>query len=416
MNAFSQSTTARTNNNNSSLAHALADYYSHCIGTNNSCDVAETQFRPSQFGNEEVFGTTIVPPFHRLTITQQQQQPPLAPADDVLIPRYFVEVMSPNWWALAFIVLAAVAAHSFYNHEAPRLSTRRFATCMLAVTVAGVVPFLMYLPDKKPWTGSCMQPKQKSKIEMLHVPLLFMWAAIAMLLVALVRSERRGWRELHMRVGRFALRYLLPAILLELGCNAAWVFLQDKPKVMAQGLWPEVGVEPTAADMVLACVCGMAAMLTPLSIAMYWYLTLTSLHDTRRVPERADRILIHKVYASLAIIVTFSTGLDRWVFLGTFHATGCPMYVSDIISVRVQQQATSYLGLVLVPAASLLYATVPMRLRFGPARRGLEVSFWLYFLHIGLQVLSSYVFNVSFAFKCDPDTVGSIPLSDMCMA
>lgn len=318
----------------------------------------------------------------------------------------FVVTENSDKWLQLSIFTTTLYAYLFYKFEM-KVSNKQIAYFSLALSAFSFIPFLAYAINGIAWTGLELGEIQRKMIDKRHAVAMFIWVGLSVVqLIAYLLKQQ----QLHNKVGRFLMNYLLPFIFFELAANAAFVFVPDKPSLAAHAVAAihQDGI-PTgkAGPMeVLAFMFTEAmALLTPLHMIMYWWLSWAAVDSSDPTGKKNKKdIRLHIVYASLLITTMSGAGILRWYIQREFYASGCPQREDKAISALLQTMGHSW-SCFTYPAIYIgIYCTVPLKQR--QTNKNLQRAFWFHLMtSTFLGPVAAYIMEIPAGITCMPNPV-----------
>lgn len=257
----------------------------------------------------------------------------------VTIVFLYIRLRAPGWRIKASI---------------PKLVTATAAFCGLAA-----IPFLSFALGLSPsWTGMSLTEEQLAPIAMLHGPIVGTWLVVGFVQLA-------SWKKkaLHARVGAFGLYVLIPAVLLELFANAAFVFVPHKQVLLAEAL----GLPAQMWWKMLPA--HFSALSVPVMLLLHWVFSVRAI----RGPKRNIRLHIHHMMGFLTFVL--APGIVRYLIQAVFLGSSCQPFGDPADVMLVQTSAFVLTGFVYFLVATLYFVTLPDSLRSDVSVR---LMYWLY--------------------------------------
>ena len=263
-------------------------------------------------------------------------------------PNAFETVHSATVWGLAAPFMA-LGFYYLYHRVQLRLSSRQLAGIGVLWFTIGAIPFVTYVLTGISWTGLQLSEIHRTMIESKHMIVLFAWLTTGLIQMGAISV---GARKVHSWLGNLGQNILLPVVLIELGTNAVFVFLPDKPVLLAAALLER---QPTLVEAVGYTFCFTVALCTPVYMALYGWLSHRALQDRQYA--------LHGIYMALVVVHSIGPGILRAIIRGVFVSSGCLGTSSKTIVLVVQSISFNWEVLVRGLASAFPYGCIPLSTR-----------------------------------------------------
>jgi hypothetical protein len=316
--------------------------------------------------------------------------------------RCVISTTSSFYWLVAFIVILPICFLAFYRLEIRGITSRHYAWFGLASLLSGILPFLAYLVTGSSWTGVTLSPDLKTRIEVKHVVVMFVWFGLVVFQCGSIVGR---CYKMHARVGQLTLYAFLPLVLFELYTNALRVFVPEKPILLAQAvreLLPYHTNRPTTTilstrQILLYSLPLLYSILVPFTMTIYGYASWKSL--------RQGKLKLHILYSTLLICGSVGPGNVRYYIQLVYWQSQCGRRHDDavhsndaLISALIQTISQGYISLMSIPLVAILYATLPLETRLQ--NRLVRASFYYYMIHSSFSWLAAWALEVPSAIDC----------------
>jgi len=248
-----------------------------------------------------------------------------------------------------------------------------------AQVLSGVIPFVAWFFTSLSWTGQVMEGENAKKISV-HIKVLLPWFVFASIQLVSIMSSSKTAREVHRRIGKFALYVWIPLMMTELATNAIVVFM-EKPFDLAHKLY---GSEASSGQIFLCALSLLPAWFgLPLRLLMHWLggaRSLGHLGGNRNITR-------HKHHMFEFLLGIMLPGQLR-VQLKVMNVLGnCPQMQSGVDVMTSQVVGFQFNMFIDFLRATLYMAMLPRKERKG----GVLVAYLVFFAttSVGLMSLSA---------------------------
>ena len=295
---------------------------------------------------------------------------------------------STNW---LFVASTTVVVSSLIflklNLNLPRASNQVLVTVGILSSLSSLYPFHIYLNTGLPWTGLALDDIQTKMIEQRHVVIMGLWSILSTIQLITMFFPIPA---IHRQVGKFTFNILMPLVFIELIANALFVFVPQKPMLLAKVVTGEQ--DPSIMSIITHTLPFAAGLLTPVAMLIYYVLAAKA--------AASKDINLHKIYAILLVVSANGPGGLRYVIRWKFDSSGCPMFKDDQTSILVQALGFGFTGIFLVPLTALIYTAFPMKDR--QTDRNIRRSFYFFVFHHSFSQVIAWALNVPFSIACHP--------------
>jgi len=289
---------------------------------------------------------------------------------------------------LGFAVASAVWPLAT-SHIHLKATVVTIAKVTLVYSVMAFVPFACYFYDGDSWTAFRSTPEEHSRIMPFHAAGTMGWFFIGLVQLLLVWS--RSW-SLHNKLGTVGLGLVLPYCVLENATNAMFVFLPNKPMLLAQSVLGRDDV--TAWEIVLHCGPFLMGLLAPVGFASHGWLAARSVWPALG-GKRSARLHAH--HMSMVVCWMLAAGLVRWWGRWAMVLSGCDLFPDRLLVIKVQATVFLVNGVAVQIVGHLLYLTLPANLRKDA---GVLTLWWLQQAQSVLPFLFASYIGVDFWPSC----------------
>ena len=303
----------------------------------------------------------------------------------VITNNFYVTESAPSiTWLYVVVITIALSTLIFFKLNLPRASNKVLASIGILNSLGSLYPFYIYLNTGFAWTGLTLNEIQTKMIEHRHVVIMGLWSILSTIQLLTMFFPIRF---IHRQVGKFTFNFLVPLMFIELLCNAAFVFVPQKPMLLAKALTGEH--DPSIMSVMTYTLPFAAGLLTPVAMLIYYLLAAKT---------ATSNIRLHKTYAVLLVVAANGPGWMRYATRWGFHTSNCPMFQDDQTSALVQASGFDMMGFFYVPLIALIYTTFSMKDRQND--RYIRWSFYFYIFHHTFSQIAACALNVPFSVAC----------------
>ncbi|MFT7519113.1 MAG: hypothetical protein ACI9MC_001253 [Kiritimatiellia bacterium] len=282
---------------------------------------------------------------------------------------------------LFFVATSAsvIAARLIVPRWHLRVSEAKLVWFTILFCLAAFVPFGAFLVGLSPsWTGLALDATQHGRISTFHVPVVVSWFIVCLLQLFFWRVPR-----IHRRLGVVALFLILPALILELCFNAAFVFVPNKQIFLAQSL----GLDSSEWWKMLPM--HWSALVLPLGLLLHYVFSMSALFRKKR------SIRLHVYHMMSIAVYVMSPGVVRYLIQGLFAVSGCEQFGEEGTVMQIQTSAFILTGIPYFLLATLFFVTLDRKNRKAPS---VQIMYWWY---VGLLVIPT-VYAAIWGFELIP--------------